>query len=93
MLIRTLLSTTIIAGSVTAALYSRAPAGVAPQVRPDIQSSAASIPETQMVDYTFVFTEGEADQSAANMPETRVVDYTFVFTEGEAGLSMRPPMH
>ena len=63
MLIRTLLSTTIIAGSVTAALYSRAPAGVGPQATRDIRSPAANIPETQMVDYTFVFIESEADPS------------------------------
>jgi hypothetical protein len=59
MLIRTLLSTAIIAFSVIAALYSRAPADATPQKRPDIQSPEGNLPETQMVDYTFIFVEGE----------------------------------
>ncbi len=59
--IRALLSATIIAGSVTAALYSREPVDVETQTRLDIQSSTANTVETQIVDYTFVFTEGETD--------------------------------
>ena len=60
---RTLLSTAIISGSVIAALNSHAPADVGPQARADIHISAANLPETQIVDYTFVFIEGETDAS------------------------------
>jgi len=66
MLIRTLLSTSIIAGSVTAALYSRAPANAGSQVRTNIQISAANLPETRIVDYTFVFIESETGASACS---------------------------
>ena len=64
MLFRTLLSTAIIAFSVIAALYSRAPADATPQKHPDIRSPAGNLPETQMVDYTFIFVEGETSRSA-----------------------------
>ena len=60
---RTLLSTAIISGSVIAALNSRAPVGVGPQARTEIHISAANLPEPQIVDYTFVFIEGETDAS------------------------------
>ena len=66
MLIRTLLATTIIAASVTAALYSRAPADAGPQVQTDIYVPAANLPQTRIVDYTFVFIEGETGASTCS---------------------------
>lgn len=70
MLKQAFLYTAVVIGSVIAALSSRAPADVGPQARFDIQFTGANLPETRMVDYTFVYSEGENDSSACSSAPT-----------------------
>jgi hypothetical protein len=65
---RALVSAIIIAFSVTAALHSRTPADAGPRLQSAVQLHAAILPETPIVDYTFVFTNDEtAEERSTSM--------------------------
>jgi hypothetical protein len=69
---RALLSIAIIAGNIIAALNSSAPANIEPPARLDILMPATYLPETNIVDHSFVFIEDETTASAFSPASTGI---------------------